>query len=130
MPSTPKQIESRFVLLRHEYPLGHERTSHWDLMLEQDGKLLTWALSKSLQPGTTIAAQQLPDHRIEYLDYEGPVSRGRGSVSRVLKGNYRRNTESGPQVVVLQFDSHGWKIQFRSENGRQVQIEVSEIDDR
>ncbi len=33
-------------------------------------------------------AVRLADHRPAYLDYEGPVSRGRGDVTRVLSGTY------------------------------------------
>jgi len=33
--------------------------------------------------------QQLPDHRRDYLDYEGPISGGRGVVRRVETGEAR-----------------------------------------
>ncbi len=79
----------RFVLLTHDHPF-----LHWDLMLEAGGTLKTWRLMEDpTQPATsaeiTISAEQLPDHRLHYLDYEGAVSNNRGSVTRRASGEYR-----------------------------------------
>lgn len=81
----------RFVLLHHQLPPDSDRVSHWDLMLERDdtGQLTTWALDELPQPGLTIAAMRLGDHRADYLDYEGPVSGNRGTVARVDAGTYQ-----------------------------------------
>ena len=85
----------RFVLLYHECPPSLGKPSHWDLMLERDGVLLTWNLLAL--PETwggeaagfeEIAATRIADHRLEYLDYEGPISGGRGSVTRADRGEY------------------------------------------
>lgn len=73
----------RYVVLTHDHPF-----LHWDLMLEQDGRLRTWRLLGEPQAGAVVAAESLPDHRIDYLDYEGPVSGGRGSVRRLEAGEY------------------------------------------
>ena len=35
-----------------------------------------------------MTAKALPDHRLVYLDYEGPIAGGRGSVSRWDEGTY------------------------------------------
>ena len=72
----------RFVILYHQLPAGHQRGSHWDLMLETGQVLRTWALAAPPQPNAEIAATALPDHRLAYLDYEGPVSGDRGTVTR------------------------------------------------
>ncbi len=76
----------RFVILYHQLPDGHQRGSHWDLMLETSQVLRTWALAASPRPDAEIAATSLPDHRLAYLDYEGPVSRDRGTVTRWDEG--------------------------------------------
>jgi hypothetical protein len=76
----------RYVVLYHQTPQGSERAAHWDLMLENDGILWTWALAAD--PRTSQSAQRLPDHRLAYLDYEGPISGDRGSVSRWDTGEY------------------------------------------
>ena len=101
MDDRRNQGGQRFVLLRHELPESAERGSHWDLMLENRGVLLTWELPQ-LPPGPLPATFEqlgirlLPSHRIEYLEYEGPVSDDRGTVRRVDCGAYQlTNTSAG-----------------------------------
>jgi len=101
----------RFVLLRHECPPDYEKPSHWDFMLETDGVLRTWSLPqlptawaeafehipksrhathrRRAAPITTVSALPLLDHRLAYLDYEGPLTENRGSVSRCDVGTYQ-----------------------------------------
>jgi hypothetical protein len=78
----------RYVVLHHQFPAGHARIAHWDLMLEHDGVLRTWALPGEPRAGTTLWAEALADHRLAYLDYEGPVSADRGWVQRWDQGTY------------------------------------------
>lgn len=73
----------RFVILEHDHPV-----LHWDLMLESDGVLQTWRLADMPAPGKPIEATALGDHRLLYLDYEGPVSGNRGTVRRWDAGTY------------------------------------------
>ena len=72
----------RYVILQHDW-----NGMHYDLMLEQVEVLKTWRLASPIQAGRQEAIL-LPDHRLEYLIYEGPISRDRGKVSRVAEGNY------------------------------------------
>jgi hypothetical protein len=78
----------RFVIHLHR---GHG-PDHYDLMLAAGGaSLATWRLSASpvgLAGGQCMPAVRLADHRAAYLDYEGPVSRGRGRVDRFDAGTY------------------------------------------
>ena len=79
----------RFVILEHRLPAhSHPRALHWDLMLERDDVLRTWALAQEPEIGKTCDATQLADHRLDYLEYEGPVSHDRGSVTRWDSGTY------------------------------------------
>ena len=64
----------RFVILRHELPDPRRRGVHWDFMLEHAGVLRTWALAEEPAPNKPISAEALADHRLAYLNYEGPVS--------------------------------------------------------
>jgi hypothetical protein len=73
----------RFVVLEHDHPY-----LHWDLMLEAGDMLLTWRLASAPQVEKIIAATFLAEHRRMYLDYEGPVSRGRGMVMRWDSGTF------------------------------------------
>lgn len=90
----------RFVVLRHETPTRYARGAHFDLMLEHDGVLRTWAMNKMPTAGEAIAAERLPDHRRMYLDYEGEVKGERGHVSRVDAGTYDAMEETATAIVV------------------------------
>ena len=65
---------SRFVVLFHEFPRGDVRVSHWDLMLEDSGKLETWQLLAEPAPGKTVVAIKLPRHRLDYLVMKDPFT--------------------------------------------------------
>lgn len=91
-------ISGRFVVLRHELPPASHRASHWDWMLADEGVLRTWAVEEWPEPGTTVGAVRLADHRPEYLDFEGEVSGGRGSVRRAGSGLYAGVREQGGAV--------------------------------
>ena len=81
----------RFVVLDHHGPKG----DHWDLMLENGGTLTTWAIPPQTRSGPfTCCAVPLPDHRLAYLEYEGPISDNRGTVRQVDHGTYEAR-ESG-----------------------------------
>lgn len=84
----------RFVVLKHDWPEPHH-----DLIAElQDmagaDRLPTWALYPERSDDCfflldrPIAGRAIPlqPHRRQYLDYEGPVSQGRGSVMRECHG--------------------------------------------
>ncbi len=86
---------ARFVLLDHDFPQPHQ-----DLMLEVEGGLWTWRLTEEPRPGVLQQAQRLPDHRLLYLDYEGPVSGNRGTVGRRDFGTCTWISRKNDRVVV------------------------------
>ena len=90
----------RFVVLHHDCPGDRPRPSHWDLMLEADGVLRTWALARMPDAVTEQFVERLPDHRLAYLDYEGPVSGNRGAVTRWDSGEFRWLADSPLHVEV------------------------------
>jgi hypothetical protein len=108
----------RFVVLEH----AGLRGVHWDFMLERGTVLRTWALRESPQAGKTIAAEALADHRLAYLEFEGPISGGRGTVTRWDQGPYELLAESpaglelslaGKRIsgrVRLTHSSAGWEF--------------------
>ena len=85
----------RYVILEHDYP---ER--HWDFMLEAGEVLRTWKLTSPPQVGLAIPAEKSFDHRCLYLDYEGPISRGRGSVVRWDSGSFQTIAEENDRLMV------------------------------
>jgi hypothetical protein len=87
----------RFVILEHNHP-----TLHWDLMLEDGDSLRTWRLAQApASANRIIQATALPPHRLTYLDYEGPVSGNRGSVTRWDRGDYELLTAATVDVLLL-----------------------------
>ncbi|MCS6863814.1 MAG: DNA polymerase ligase N-terminal domain-containing protein [Gemmataceae bacterium] len=71
----------RFVVLQHDWP-----TLHWDLLVQAGAVLRAWRLYDQPAAGSVIGAEPNTDHRLMYLDYEGPVSGQRGTVSRWDQG--------------------------------------------
>ncbi len=111
---------SRFVILRHDHP-----TLHRDLMLEVGTALWTWRLDEPLCEGGPRPAARIADHRPMYLDYEGPVSGGRGTVWREGGGNYEWLEQeesrfvvrlSGPRwcrtLTLTRVEAEDWAVHF------------------
>ena len=85
----------RFALLAHDWP-----APHLDLLLEAGPACWTWRLPKFPASGQSVPAERIADHRLAYLDHEGPVSGGRGSVSRIEEGSYELEKAAPERVVV------------------------------
>jgi hypothetical protein len=79
---------------------------HWDLMLEAGPVLRTWRLAAPLRCGEAIAATSVFDHRLHYLDYEGPISGGRGRVVRRERGTFTGNVQSESPIIVYLDGEH------------------------
>ena len=70
----------RFVIHEH-----HARRLHWDLRLERDGVLASWAIPKGLpqQPRDNRFAAATEDHPLEYLDFAGEIPKGAYGAGRI-----------------------------------------------
>lgn len=91
----------------------HEATHlHYDLRLEMDGVLKSWAIPKTppTAPGIRRLAVQVEDHPVEYAGFEGSIPEGEygaGSVEIWDKGNYTLLERKEDKMAV---DIHGKRL--------------------
>jgi len=82
-----------FVIHRH-----HASRLHYDLRLEKDGTLKSWAVPKGLpqRPGIKRLAVEVEDHPLSYLTFEGKIPKGQyggGDVWVYALGRYQITKE-------------------------------------
>ncbi len=84
----PDDAGNRFVVHRHE-----ATRLHYDLRLEVDGALRSWAVPRgfSYVPGQKRLAVETEDHPLEYLEFEGVIPAGQygaGTIAIWDRGRY------------------------------------------
>ena len=86
-----KRELTRFVVLKHS---RQNEKPHYDLMLETDNAALLATFSFELSPDEFTDKRisefkQIEDHDRKFLQYEGSVNGGTGTVEQVDKGKIR-----------------------------------------
>ncbi|NBC10946.1 MAG: hypothetical protein GVY24_04315 [Planctomycetes bacterium] len=91
---------------------------HYDLLVldptaPDDAEHRLWAARLSLPPDRwadhrRLRLTPLPPHRMRYLTYEGPLTRGRGHVRRVDRGHARARLWT-PRRIVLDVTLHRFR---------------------
>ena len=90
---------ARFVVQEHD-----ARNLHWDLRLEHEGALASWALPRGVpeHPDENRLAVRTEDHPLEYLDFHGEIPKGQygaGSISVWDSGTYEAEKFRDDEVI-------------------------------
>ena len=114
----PPAKGDRFVVQRHR-----ARALHYDLRLEMDGVLVSWAVPKgpTLDSKAKRMAVHVEDHPLEYFDFEGVIPAGEYGGGDVIVWDWgtwkpAEKTDDPGQAVrdgELHFDVEGEKLRGR-----------------
>lgn len=113
----PAGAARRFVVQQHA-----ARSMHWDLRLEIDGVLVSWAVPRgpTLDPGERRLAVQTEDHPIEYATFEGVIPHGNYGAGAMIvwdRGSYHtpngQNPREGLAAGKLDLVLEGHKLRGR-----------------
>ena len=96
----------RFVIHEH-----HATHLHWDLRLELDGALKSWAVPKEppQEAGIKRLAIKVEDHPLDYIDFEGVIEEGYGKGEVKIWDEGELVVESRTQKKLV-FILHGKKL--------------------
>jgi len=96
------------------------RRLHWDLRLEMNGVLTSWAVPKGPSPNRADKrlAVHVEDHPLEYGDFEGVIPEGNYGAGAVIVWDRGRwvpleDPEAGMRNGKLLFELHGYKLKGR-----------------
>ena len=100
----------RFVVQQHD-----ATRLHWDLRLERDGVLASWALPRGIpvHPQENRLAVHTEDHPLEYLEFHGDIpegSYGAGTMRIWDRGTYELHKFREDEVMVT---FHGERLEGR-----------------
>jgi bifunctional non-homologous end joining protein LigD len=105
---------------------------HYDLRLEIDGVLVSWAVPKgpTLDPAVKRLAVKVDDHSLEYADFEGVIGMGRPGGGDVIvwdRGTWEPYGTDDPAGAVADGELHA-EVQGEKLNGRLVLVRTGDPD--
>jgi len=123
------------IFVVHEH---HASRHHFDLRLEMDGVLKSWAVPADIPetPGVRRLAVEVPDHDLAYADFEGEIPEGTYGAGQVAiwdKGTYVLRKRS-PTRIEAELRGRRLKgtyilILFKEERGRRNWLFFRKKDD-
>jgi bifunctional non-homologous end joining protein LigD len=108
--AAPPEGAPRFVIQEH-----HARRLHWDLRLEHDGVLASWAVPRGIPPAPerNHLAVRTEDHPLEYLEFHGEIPAGQygaGTMAIWDRGTYEEHKFRDDEVMIT---FHGERVRGR-----------------
>jgi bifunctional non-homologous end joining protein LigD len=118
---------SAFVVHRH-----HASRLHYDLRLEQNGVLKSWAVPKGLppRPGIMRLAVNVEDHPLEYLHFEGAIPKGEyggGMMWKFAQGRYEI-TKQKKDGFYFRLQSQELNAEYRTHRTKENQWLLERVD--
>ncbi|MDW8331601.1 MAG: non-homologous end-joining DNA ligase [Cyclobacteriaceae bacterium] len=127
-PSGPAYNNNRFVIHRH-----HASHLHYDLRLEQDGVLKSWAVPKGLPPypGIKRLAVQTEDHPPEYLNFDGTIPKGQygGGEMWIFSAGKYQITKKKKDGFYFRLSSTDLSAEFRMHQTRGKEFLLERVDE-
>ena len=89
----------------------HARRLHWDLRLEHEGTLASWALPRGVpeHPDENRLAVRTEDHPLDYLEFEGEIPKGEYGAGTMLvwdRGTYKAEKFRDDEVIAKFHGEH------------------------
>ena len=102
-PVVKKSSGKKPIFVVHDHKATHH---HWDLRLEINGVLKSWAIPKipPLAKGTKRLAIQVEDHPLDYAKFQGIIPKGQygaGTVEIWDKGNYELKSKNSKKIEII-----------------------------
>lgn len=116
-----------FVVHRH-----HATRLHYDLRLEEDGVLKSWAVPRGMppRPGIKRLAVQTEDHPMEYLTFEGVIPKGEygaGNMWVYGEGKYEI-TKKKKDGFYFQLHGRQFEAEYRMHKTREKEWLLERVD--